>query len=88
MFRSLIKGQRGIVCAYNPFKKLSWDYVVKELKPILDGEHGDPNQKWIVIGSHMIKGHSSLEPDVKEQDVIDFCNKNNIFHVRIDGGSN
>ena len=40
------------------------------------------------MGSHMIKGHSTLEPDVAEKEVIDYCNKYNIFHVRIDGGSN
>ena len=27
IFTSLIKGQRGIICVYNPFKKESWEYV-------------------------------------------------------------
>ena len=36
----------------------------------------------------MIKGHAAQEPDVREKDVIEFCNENNIFHVKIDGGSN
>jgi len=58
MFKSLIKGQRGIVCAYNPFKKSSWDYLKTELKPILDGEFGPPKDKYMVIANHMIKGHS------------------------------
>jgi coenzyme F420-reducing hydrogenase delta subunit len=36
----------------------------------------------------MIRGHAEEEPDVREKDVIEFCNENNIFHVKIDGGSN
>lgn len=36
----------------------------------------------------MIKGHSQLEPEVKEREVLEYCNDNKIFHVKIDGGSN
>ena len=88
MFQDLIRGQRGIICAYNPFKRSSWDYIVKELRPILDGKFGKPQDKWIVIGCHMIKGHQNQETEVREKDVYDYCNENNIFHVKVDGGTN
>ena len=58
------------------------------MKPILDGEFGKPSDKWIVVGSHMIKGHSNQEPEVRDKDVIEYCDDHNIFHVKIDGGSN
>jgi hypothetical protein len=50
------------------------------LKPILDGEYGKPSEKYIVIANHMIKGHSTLEPIVKEKEVMEFCAENNIFY--------
>jgi hypothetical protein len=58
------------------------------LKPILAGEFGKASDKWIVVGSHMIKGHANQEPEVRDKDVIEYCDDNNIFHVKIDGGSN
>jgi len=36
----------------------------------------------------MIKGHSNLEPDVKERDVMEYCNENNIFYIKINGETN
>ena len=84
----MIKGQRGIVCAYNPFKESSWIYLKEQLAPILKGEYGKASDKYIVMGNHMIKGHSNLDPDVKERDVMDYCTENNIFYTKINGETN
>jgi hypothetical protein len=40
------------------------------------------------MGNHMIKGHSNLDPDVKERDVMDYCTENNIFYTKINGETN
>jgi len=36
----------------------------------------------------MIKGHSEKEPEVKERDVMEYCNENNIFYIKINGETN
>jgi len=36
----------------------------------------------------MIKGHSTFEPEVREREVMEYCNENNIFYVKINGESN
>lgn len=88
MFRKLITNQRGIICVYNPFKKTSWDYLKTELKPILDGEYGERSTKYIVIANHMIKGHTDRDPDVREREVMEYCNDDGIFYMKINGESN
>jgi len=58
------------------------------LKPILDGEYGERSSKYIVIGNHMIKGHSEREPDVSEKEVMEYCYENGIFYIKINGENN
>ena len=51
---------------------------------------GKASDKFIIICGHFIKGlgQQSEIQTVDEREIIEYCDKNSFFHIRVDGLSN